>query len=113
MKKFHIRVNGQNYDVEVEEVSLERKPQQSISQDIQTKTLSQNTSGKIVAPMPGVITAIKVILGDQVSSDQTILTLEAMKMENEIPAGKAGKVKEINVQVSQSVSAGELLMVIE
>lgn len=107
-----IKVNGQDYEVEVEEIAAEkpRKPAPSQSHSHRTSGLA---TGNVTAPMPGVVTAVKVQVGDEVEPEQTLLTLEAMKMENEIPAGKKGVVRQVNVQAGQSVSAGELLVVIE
>lgn len=113
IKKFNIKVNGQDYDVEVQEISHSDKIKKMTPNISQTRQVHQDNGGNVVAPMPGVVTSLKVSVGDQVSSDQAVVTLEAMKMENEIPAGKTGTVKEINVKVGQGVAAGELLVVIE
>lgn len=112
VKKFKIKVNGQVYEVEVEELAGEspKRPQPAFDQD---SAVPENVTGKVVAPMPGVITAVKTEVGDKVVPEQALLTLEAMKMENEIPAGRSGRVKQILVTVGQSVSSGELLVIVE
>lgn len=65
------------------------------------------------AVMPGIIRAVQVAEGDTVEADQSILILEAMKMENEIRAPMTGTVVRIAVEVGKTVAAGELLAVIE
>ncbi len=68
---------------------------------------------RITAPMPGRVVRILVKPGDEVAHRQGVLVVEAMKMENELGAPKAGKIKEIAVTEGQSVEAGRLLAVIE
>ena len=68
--------------------------------------------GKIVAPISGTIISIDVEVGDSVSVDQVVLTLEAMKMENDITATVSGTVKEIAVSEGSDTSTGQLLMTI-
>ena len=65
------------------------------------------------APLPGTVMKINVAVGDQVSADDTLLILEAVKMENEIKAGFAGTVAEICVAQGGVVSAGDVLIKIE
>jgi biotin carboxyl carrier protein len=68
---------------------------------------------RVVAPMPGRIVRVLVKPGDQVEARQGLVVVEAMKMENEIAAAKAGVVKEVAVSAGQSVESGRLLVVIE
>lgn len=65
------------------------------------------------SPLPGVILDIKVKEGDTVKRGQTIIILEAMKMENNINANKDGKVAEIKVNKGDSVLEGTDLVIIE
>ena len=74
---------------------------------------SQAGPGAIVAPMPGVIVTIKVKPGQEVKRRDVLLTLEAMKMENEILAPRDGRVKAIYVQTGQSVNPQEPLVDLE
>ena len=67
----------------------------------------------IKSPLPGVIIKLNCSIGDQVKVGQTLLILEAMKMQNEIQATKDGSIKKINVRENQSVIEGEELVVIE
>ncbi len=66
--------------------------------------------GMIVAPIPGMIIAIHVKVGDMVSVDQVVLKLEAMKMENDITSPVSGIVKEIAVSEGSEAASGQLLM---
>jgi biotin carboxyl carrier protein len=67
----------------------------------------------IKAPMPGRIVRLLAAVGDQVSAHQGVVVIEAMKMQNELKAVRAGKVVEIKVEAGSTVSAGEVLLVIE
>jgi biotin carboxyl carrier protein len=68
---------------------------------------------RIVAPMPGKIVRVAVTPGDAVRARQTIVVIEAMKMENELRAGRDGTVVEVHAREGASVEAGALLVVIQ
>jgi multidrug efflux pump subunit AcrA (membrane-fusion protein) len=65
--------------------------------------------GRVKAPIPGLITRVLVSEGEAVAAGQPLLTLEAMKMENEIPAPFAGVVRSLAAAAGQSVTRDELL----
>jgi len=65
---------------------------------------------EVHSPIPGSIKAVRVKVGEKVTRGQTLLVLEAMKMENEITASCDGTVEAIRVQPGQTVTAGELLI---
>ena len=67
----------------------------------------------VLAPMPGRVVRVLVAAGDEVAVRQPVVVVEAMKMENELRAPKAGRVKELNVTPGTSVDAGRVLLVIE
>ena len=67
----------------------------------------------VPAPLPGTVMKLLVQVGDEVAADDTLLVLEAVKMENEIKAGFAGVVKEVCVAQGGVVSAGDALVMIE
>lgn len=69
--------------------------------------------GGVIAPMPGQIKAILVREGDRVHAGQKLLIMEAMKLENKIPANRDGIVKQIMVRDGDIVSQGQELVVIE
>jgi len=65
------------------------------------------------APMPGLIVRVNVAVGDQVQAGQGIVVMEAMKMENELKASAAGKVKAILATPGTAVEKGALLVELE
>jgi biotin carboxyl carrier protein len=67
---------------------------------------------RLVAPMPGKIVRVAVTPGESVRARQTVVVIEAMKMENELRSGRAGTVGELHVREGALVEAGELLVVI-
>jgi acetyl-CoA/propionyl-CoA carboxylase biotin carboxyl carrier protein len=70
-------------------------------------------SGSVAVPMQGTIVKVLVAPGDAVEEGQTVCVLEAMKMENNIPADKTGTVNEVKVEAGQSVGSGDVVVVIE
>ena len=68
---------------------------------------------RLVAPMPGKIVRVCVAPGEAVRARQTVVVIEAMKMENELRAGRDGTVGELRAREGASVEAGELLVVIQ
>jgi biotin carboxyl carrier protein len=68
--------------------------------------------GVILAPIPGLIMDVLVKVGDRVAAGQVVLTMEAMKMLNNIASSVAGVVREIRVQKGSEVSTGDVLVVI-
>jgi biotin carboxyl carrier protein len=67
---------------------------------------------RIVAPMPGKIARVLVAVGEAVRARQTVVVIEAMKMENELRATRDGTIGELNAREGAPVEAGELLAVI-
>ena len=113
----HVEVNGTHYTVE-----MEKKPKQTVAVSrprpaAPTASVSKPkpaaSKGGIKSPLPGVILDIKVKEGDEVKKGQTVIILEAMKMENSINADKDGKVTAINVSKGESVLEGTDLVIIE
>ncbi len=116
-----IEVNGTIYDVEMHrEVPQPRAPIQPPSQAARSvqqpsRPAPQKSVAKaseVRAPLPGVIVQVMVRPGDEVTSGQTVCTLETMKMENAIKAETAGKVSVVNISPGQSVLQDEVLIVI-
>jgi biotin carboxyl carrier protein len=68
---------------------------------------------RLTAPMPGKVVRVLVRSGDAVMARQPVVVVEAMKMENELRAVRAGTVAEVHAQEGQSVEAGALLVVIQ
>ncbi len=71
-------------------------------------------SGKatLTSPMPGKVVRVLCAVGDEVAAEQGLLVVEAMKMQNEVLAPRAGKVTEVRVSEGQTVNAGEVLAVV-
>ena len=72
-----------------------------------------NVPGGVAAQLSGKVLRIEVQAGDSVEAGQLLLVLEAMKMENEINAPKAGTVKEVTVSEGAQVAEGETLVILE
>lgn len=70
-------------------------------------------TGKVAVPMQGTIVKVLVEVGQNVEAGQSVVVLEAMKMENQIEADKTGVVKAINVAPGDTVGAGDIVVVIE
>jgi propionyl-CoA carboxylase alpha chain len=69
-------------------------------------------SGSLTAPMPGNVTRIAVAAGDQVTAEQVVLVIEAMKMEHTITAPAAGVVAELRVSAGDQVDGGDVLAIV-
>ncbi len=74
---------------------------------------SAHLAGEVRAPMPGLILKLMVEPGDKVKVGQTLLIMEAMKMENEIRSPVEGTVKQIAVTEQKPVEKDELLIIVE
>ncbi|MFR9503272.1 MAG: biotin/lipoyl-containing protein [Rikenellaceae bacterium] len=127
-KMAKVVLNGVSYEVEIEGISTVHpkvKPQVARSTQYATNvtpSLVESTpvaaahtgAGSTVrSPLPGTIVDIKVSVGSKVSQGDTLVILEAMKMENNIDADASGVVKEISVQKGATVMEGQILLVIE
>lgn len=119
-----VEVNGTHYKVEMEKAPQPKpvvvKPvvrQPATTPAAQTTQVSKPAAAPsksgVKSPLPGVILEIKVNVGDVVKKGQTVVILEAMKMENSINADKNGKVTAINVKPGDSVLEGTDLVIIE
>jgi biotin carboxyl carrier protein len=101
-----VDVGGESYAVEVEE---------AIRHAIRTRGSGAGggASRTLTAPLPGRVTHVAVQAGDRVGPGDTLLVIEAMKMENEFRAAAAGRVAEVRVEVGQAVNAGDVLLVLD
>lgn len=119
----HVEVNGTHYTVEMEKKAKEapalkpvvRPAAQPAVAPVAAAPVAKPAAAKsgVKSPLPGVILDIKVNVGDEVKKGQTIIILEAMKMENSINADKDGKITAINVSKGESVLEGTDLIIIE
>ena len=114
-----VEVNGTPYTVEMDKpakaAAAERPaPAPKAKAPAHVVRPAANTAkSAIKSPLPGVILDIKVKVGDAVKKGQTVVVLEAMKMENNINADKDGTISAINVNKGDSVLEGTDLVVIE
>lgn len=120
MKNYTITVNGNVYDVTVEEggagsaaasAPKAAAPKAAAPKAAPKPAASSGAAGavKVNAPMPGKILSVKASAGQAVKKGEVIMILEAMKMENEIVAPQDGTIAGINVSAGDSVEAGAVL----
>ena len=118
-----VEVNGQEHTVSINQIESlilpetipqpeprpEPGPKQAPS-SVSPSTVS--AAGDVIAPMPGQIKSIFVREGDKVKSGQKLLIMEAMKLENKLPAPKDGVIRKVLVRDGDIVSQGQALIVI-
>ena len=88
-------------------------PRTATGEKVIAKASGNAGTESIKAPLPGVVLSIPVKVGDTVKASDTVLVLEAMKMENAIHAGRDGRVSSINVNSGDSVLEGAVLLTLE
>jgi len=102
--QYNVMLAGELYNVavrsEAEQVAKRRQP-------------SREADGLIRAPMPGLVAALSVKVGERVSPGQTLVVLESMKMENPLQAPAAGTVAEVHVGTGDSVERNQPLVTLE
>lgn len=118
-----VEVNGTPYKVELEKkadapvvVKATRPaaaPRTNTGEKVIAKPAPAAGGAAVKAPLPGVVLAVNCKVGDTVAAADTVVVLEAMKMENAIKAGRNGKVASINVTNGQSVLEGDVLVTLE
>lgn len=120
----HVTVNGTPYNVELESkaqpVTIVNKPRPAAAprtaqgEKVIAKPQTAPQGGyQVKAPLPGTILGVKVAVGDTVKAADTVIILEAMKMENAIHAGRDGKVAAISVKEGEAVLEGAVLITLE
>ena len=115
-----VTVNGEAFKVEMEQEAEPEKKKVVLGQPAAasddaeaTPAANVNTANAVKAPLPGTITSIEVAVGQEVKAGDTVVDLEAMKMQNNIEAEKDGKVTAICVKPGQAVLEEDALVVIE
>ena len=119
MNKYQYKVQGVDYDVEIEEVEgnvakvnvngIRFAPAVAPAAD---KPLAAGTGSPVKAPLPGTVTEVKVNVGDTVKVGDVVLVLEAMKMQNNIESEYEGTVTSITVKQGETVMEGAVLLTI-
>ena len=130
-RKFKVTIGEKTFVVNVEEVTeiesvtptpskvparppvAKRQPETPTRVAPQVVTPTPSGEGMVRAPMPAVVLSIKCKVGDKVNAGDLLLTVEAMKMENNIYAPRVGVVKRIAVTEKQSVNYGDILVEID
>lgn len=143
MKEYKYTINGNKYEVAINsindnianvvvngeeyEVQMEKEPEpvkkkvvvrpvaqpEAETASAPTSTNKVDLNNALKSPLPGVITEIKVKVGDEVKAGDTVVVLEAMKMANNLDAEKSGKVTAVLVKEGESVMEDTPLVVIE
>ncbi len=121
LKKYRVTVNGQTYDVGVEEMGSSNvsvaapaatpaaaaAPAHAAAPATAPAAGGASSAGTVKAPMPGTVLGVKVSAGQLVKRGDVLLILEAMKMENEICALGDGTVTQVRVQAGTTVNTGD------
>lgn len=126
MKCYRIKVEGKTYEVEIEEIQgasagnaptqpvparpAPAAPRPAAAAPAAAPKPAAAGAGVVTAPMGGKITSIRVQKGDRVAVEDVLLTLEAMKLENEIRAQQEGTVTDILTSEWATVDAGDVLL---
>lgn len=103
---FTIGVNGQAVPVQMRTAGAGRRAKDGSG-------AAGSGPQKVVAPMPGKVVRVLVQPGDEVKPKQGLVVVEAMKMENELKAVRAGRVRDVLVSEGRSVDAGAVLVIVE
>ncbi|MBE6888905.1 MAG: biotin/lipoyl-binding protein [Ruminococcaceae bacterium] len=117
MKRYTITVNGNAYDVTVDEADgsaapVAAAPAPKAAPKKAAPAPAAAGSASINAPMPGTIVDVKVKVGDKVSNGTVVAVLEAMKMENDIVCDRDGVVASVNVNKGDAVDTGAVVVTI-
>lgn len=125
VKSFVVKVNGNSYEVEVEERRGGAAPAARTAAPVtaaapkvapaapkKAPAATKKGTGTVKAPMPGTILSISVEEGDTVTRGQVLCMLEAMKMENEVRAIGDAVIQSVEVKVGDQLSAGQTMFIL-
>jgi biotin carboxyl carrier protein len=118
---FSILIEGRSYQATILAPGIIQVNEQIFSvelfdpRELRARSTAGASHGRqnIVAPMPGKVVRLLAAVGDAVQAGQGLIVVEAMKMQNEMKSPKAGIVIEMKTKPGATVSAGEILLVIE
>lgn len=111
-----VTVNGETFQVQMEKPEEPEKKKVELGKPVEEASDDAAPAAQVnavKAPLPGTITSIEVAVGQEVKAGDTVVVLEAMKMQNSIEAEKDGKVTAIAVKVGQAVLEDDPLVVVE
>ncbi|HHT36835.1 MAG: biotin/lipoyl-containing protein [Candidatus Wallacebacter cryptica] len=115
MIKYRVKVDGREYEVEVEQLTktaVKSEPAQAEKPPVKQSAPAQTPAGtEVKAPLAGTILSVKVKVGDQVNAGDVLLTLEALKLENEITSPVSGTVAQI-ISSGETVETDHVLAII-
>ncbi len=105
--RYLLDIDGHRYTVE----ALDERTR--VIQEMTARNAPPSGPAPIVAPMPGLVVRVNVQPGDEVSAGQSVVVMEAMKMENELRAASAGMVKVVKATPGTAVEKGTVLVELE
>lgn len=130
MRKFNVIVNGEAFEVEIEEVGgtatvpvsapaaapaapapaqPKAEAPKKVEKPAAPKPAATGAANEVTSPLPGTVLNVIAKEGQSVNANDVVMVVEAMKMENEIVAPEGGTVVAIHVKKGDSVQAGDLL----
>ena len=129
MEEIVVKVDGKEYKVLIEEteegkilvhcegdvyeVETKKDIEQSAVERLHKRQATGEEKLEITAPLPGIIYDVKAKQKEQVKQGQSLFTLMAMKMENDIASPRDGIIKEIKVKKNDNVNKGDVLAILE
>ena len=106
-----LEINGKEYDVALEQSGATKQISKGTTKRSKKHTSgATSSSNEIKAPMPGIVAQVKVSAGDSVKKGDAVLVIEAMKMENNIPALRDGTISKVHVKEGSDVEKDQLLI---
>ncbi len=106
-KTMVLNVNGNDYEVSIKDKN------DLLLQQLGISAKTSSAVQLLKAPMPGLIINVSVNAGDEVKKGDTLLILEAMKMENVIKSPRDGKIKKVNVELRKAVEKNQVMLEFE
>ena len=113
MKIYKVKVNGKVYEVELEAISEVKGSIKADAPVAAAKPAAAGNGAKLVAPIAGKVVDVLVKVGDTVAQGNNVAIIEAMKLENEVPALAGGVVKAVLVNKGDVVSNGDPIIELE
>ena len=109
-RDYTITVDGRAYQVQVNAGGTVAAADDTVNTPVSAPIATQTSGIDIPAPTPGNIVRLEVEVGDTIAKEQTLLVMEAMKMESEVKSPQAGIVQAVHVQAGNTVQTGDALL---